>query len=55
MKIVMILSIIFNGQVAVSTAEFDDIEACNAAGRAFMERTQGKLEVLWECSEKKST
>lgn len=50
MKFIMILTVIFNGQASVTTAVFDDYDACNAAGRAFMQRSAKRLDILWECS-----
>lgn len=55
MKFVMIIAVMLNGQLSVTTAEYDDAEACDAAGRAFLERTAKNLDIIWECSPKSSS
>ena len=54
MEWLMILTVIFGGEISTATASFRDIDACNAAGRAYMERAVGRLEIIWECVPTKS-
>lgn len=47
---VMILVVLYGDVPSVTSVPFSDEAACNAAGRALMQRAQTIAKVIWECS-----